>query len=108
MNNDDNVILDANRFQLLKKCSFNRTVNGFDGKVLTWTLTLPADEYGDGTLEEAVDSLANYHGFKPVYVAPDVKPTAWYVKATGAFHLNYERITPNEFLLGVTELREPL
>jgi hypothetical protein len=64
------VYADANRFQLLKKTAFNRIVNGFNGKVLTWTLTLPADEYGDGTLEEAVDALAAYHDFKPTYPVP--------------------------------------
>lgn len=53
---------------------------------------------------------AAWDGYKAAHEAAEAekrqKPTAWHVKATGAFYLSAERISANDRLLGVTELYE--
>lgn len=39
-------------------------------------------------------------------VSTEKKPIAYYIKATGAFYLNKDRISNNDRLLGITELCE--
>lgn len=65
----DAILADANRYQIIKKLAFNRTMAGFDGPVLQWTLTVPADENEEG-LDAAVLALVQYHGERPYYGKP--------------------------------------
>jgi len=65
----DALRADANRYQMLKKHAFNRTVQGFDGPILQWTLTVPACEDDCADFDAAMDQYGSLADYVPHYPA---------------------------------------
>jgi hypothetical protein len=66
---EDELRADADRYQMLKKHAFHRTVQGYDGPILQWTLTVPACDDDCADFDAAMDqygSLADYVPHYPV------------------------------------------
>jgi hypothetical protein len=65
----DALRADANRYQMLKKHAFHRTVQGYDGPILQWTLTVPTCDNDCADFDASMDqygSLADYMPHYPV------------------------------------------
>lgn len=65
----DALRADANRYQMLKKHAFNRTMQGYDGPILQWTLTVPACEDDCADFDGAMDQYGSLADYVPHYPA---------------------------------------
>jgi hypothetical protein len=63
----DALRADANRYQMLKKHAFNRTVQGYDGPILQWTLAVPACEDDCADFDAAMDQYGSLADYMPHY-----------------------------------------